>query len=94
MLLVQYRPNHMNVLTFFALLIFAAEKLGFPYLRAYLDSFGVDFRHGANFASSGSTIQHLDANLCSAGFNPFSLAVQLLQFEQFKVRSIESYSQA
>ncbi|XP_073048837.1 GDSL esterase/lipase At3g27950-like [Primulina eburnea] len=72
---------------------FIAEKLGFSYLRAYLDSFGVDFRYGANFASSGSTIQHLDANLCGAGFNPFSLDVQLLQFEQFKARSIESYSQ-
>ncbi|XP_073140845.1 GDSL esterase/lipase At3g27950-like isoform X2 [Henckelia pumila] len=54
---------------------FIAEKLGFPYLQAYLDSFGVDFRHGANFASSGSTIQHLDANLCSAGSESFSRAL-------------------
>ncbi|PIN04876.1 Alpha-L-fucosidase [Handroanthus impetiginosus] len=73
---------------------FIAKKLGFPYLRAYLDSIGADFAHGANFAASGSTIQHLDGKLFSAGFNPFTLDVQILQFEQFKARSIESYSQA
>ncbi|KZV33221.1 hypothetical protein F511_16255 [Dorcoceras hygrometricum] len=71
---------------------FIAENLGFPYLRACLDSFGVDFRSGANFASSGSTIKHLCANICK-GFNPFSLDVQLRQFEQFNVRSIETKRQ-
>ncbi|KAL0392664.1 UNVERIFIED_CONTAM: GDSL esterase/lipase [Sesamum radiatum] len=73
---------------------FIAEKLGFPYLVAYLDSIGADFAHGANFAASGSTIQHLDAKLCSAGFNPLSLDVQVLQFEQLKARSVESYIEA
>ncbi|KAK4388094.1 GDSL esterase/lipase [Sesamum angolense] len=52
------------------------------------------FAHGANFAASGSTIQHLDAKLCSAGFNPLSLDVQVLQFEQLKARSVESYIEA
>ncbi|KAK4421615.1 GDSL esterase/lipase [Sesamum alatum] len=31
---------------------FIAEKLGFPYLTAYLDSIGADFAHGANFAAT------------------------------------------
>ncbi|KAI7996209.1 GDSL esterase/lipase [Camellia lanceoleosa] len=36
---------------------FMAEKLGLPYLNAYLDSVESNFRHGANFAASGSTIK-------------------------------------
>ncbi|OMP06341.1 No apical meristem (NAM) protein [Corchorus capsularis] len=34
-----------------------AERLGLPYLSAYLDSTGTNFRHGANFATGGSCIQ-------------------------------------
>ncbi|KAK2983316.1 hypothetical protein RJ640_016054 [Escallonia rubra] len=71
-----------------------AEKLGLPYLTAYLDSVGADFQHGANFAASGSTIQPNDAKMLKGRFNPISLNVQLLQFEQFKARSIEYYRQA
>ncbi|KZV15267.1 hypothetical protein F511_27549 [Dorcoceras hygrometricum] len=71
---------------------FIAENLGLQYLPAYLDSFGVDFRHGANFASAGSTIQRVCVNTCMV-YNPFSLDVQLLQFEQFQLRSIETNRQ-
>ncbi|KAK4478238.1 hypothetical protein RD792_017521 [Penstemon davidsonii] len=73
---------------------FIAEKLRFPHLRSYLDSIGANFQHGANFAAAGSTIQHLDSQLCSAGFNPLTLDVQILQFEQLKARTFEFYAQA
>ncbi|KAK9277520.1 hypothetical protein L1049_007064 [Liquidambar formosana] len=71
-----------------------AEKLGLPYLSAYLDSIGANFRHGANFATAGSTIQPVDGRMFDARFSPISLNVQLLQFEQFKARTIELYNQA
>lgn len=73
--------------------IFAAEKLGLPYLNAYLDSIGTNFRHGANFATGGSTIQPVDAKIYDMGFSPISLDIQLLQFEQFKARTIELYKE-
>ncbi|GMY26334.1 GDSL esterase/lipase At3g27950-like isoform X1 [Fagus crenata] len=73
---------------------FIAEKLGLPLLSAYLDSIEPNFRHGANFAASGSTIQPADAKLFGAGFNPLSLNIQLLQFEQFKDRTNEPFNQA
>lgn len=73
---------------------FIAENLGLPYLSAYLDSIGTNFRHGANFATGGSTIQPVDTSLFEAGFSPISLDIQLLQFEQFKARSVELYTQA
>jgi hypothetical protein len=72
---------------------FAAEKLGLPYLNAYLDSIGTNFRHGANFATGGSTIQPVDAKIYDMGFSPISLDIQLLQFEQFKARTIELYKE-
>nr|POE71147.1 gdsl esterase/lipase [Quercus suber] len=72
----------------------AAEKLGLPFLSAYLDSIEPNFRHGANFGASGSTIQPTDAKLFGAGFSPLSLNIQLLQFEQFKDRTKESFNQA
>ncbi|KAK7838646.1 gdsl esterase/lipase [Quercus suber] len=73
---------------------FFAEKLGLPFLSAYLDSIEPNFRHGANFGASGSTIQPTDAKLFGAGFNPLSLNIQLLQFEQFKDRTKEPFNQA
>uniref|UniRef100_A0A5B6ZCD1 Alpha-L-fucosidase n=2 Tax=Davidia involucrata TaxID=16924 RepID=A0A5B6ZCD1_DAVIN len=71
---------------------FVAEKLGLPFLRAYLDAIATNFQHGANFAASGSTIQ--PARLYKGDFNPLSLGIQLLQFEQFKARTTELYNQA
>ncbi|KAL5759961.1 hypothetical protein ACOSQ2_018799 [Xanthoceras sorbifolium] len=73
---------------------FIADKLGLPYLNAYLDALQPNFQHGANFAASGSTIQPVDDKLFGAGFNPFSLNIQLLQFEQLKDRSNEFYNRA
>ncbi|KAF7816857.1 esterase-like [Senna tora] len=35
---------------------FIAQSFGLPYLSAYLDSLGANFTHGANFATSASTI--------------------------------------
>lgn len=76
------------------ILDFIAEELGFPYLSAYLDSIGSNFQHGVNFAASGSTIQRMDAKLCAAGYDPFTLEVQISQFDQFKARTVELHDQA
>ncbi|XP_071926433.1 GDSL esterase/lipase At3g26430-like [Coffea arabica] len=73
---------------------FLAEELEMPYLSAYLDSIGANFRHGANYAASGTTIHLTDAQLYGAGFNPLSLSVQLSQFEQFTARTRELYNQS
>ncbi|GLU21707.1 hypothetical protein SLE2022_378320 [Rubroshorea leprosula] len=70
---------------------FIAEKLKLPYLSAYLDSIGTSFRHGANFAIGGSTIQPLDTRVFNQGFNPISLDIQILQFEQLRERTNELY---
>ncbi|KAI3733456.1 hypothetical protein L6452_12899 [Arctium lappa] len=70
---------------------FIAERLGLPYLSAYLDSIGTNFRHGANFAASGCTIQPADSLMLNRTFNPLTLDVQLLQFEQFKKQSSALY---
>ena len=66
----------------------AAKSLGLPYLSAYLDSLGTNFSHGANFATSASTIR-LPTNIIPAGgFSPFYLHIQYSkQFVQFKSRS-------
>lgn len=71
----------------------AAEKLALPFLNLYLDSLLPNFVNGANFAVSGATIQPVDGKLFEAGFNHFSLNIQLLQFEQFKDRTIELNNQ-
>ncbi|GKV23013.1 hypothetical protein SLEP1_g32803 [Rubroshorea leprosula] len=73
--------------------LFAAEKLKLPYLNAYLDSIGTNFRHGANFAIGGSTIQPLDTRVFNQGFNPISLDIQILQFEQLRERTNELYKE-
>lgn len=73
---------------------FIAERLGLPYLDAYVDSLGTNFRHGANFAASGATIQPADALMLNRTFNPLTLDVQLSQFVQFKERSADLYSGA
>ncbi|KAK1578667.1 hypothetical protein Q3G72_032158 [Acer saccharum] len=70
---------------------FLAEKLGLPFPSAYLNSMGTNFRHGANFATGGSTIQPLDARIFEVGFSLISLDIQLLQFEQFKAQMEELY---
>lgn len=65
-----------------------AEKLGLPYLNAYLDAVGSNFSHGANFATAGSTIRPQNTTLHqTGGFSPFSLDVQFTQFNDFQRRT-------
>lgn len=65
---------------------FIAEDLKLPYLSAYLDSIKTNFRHGANFATGGSSIR-------PGGYSPFHLGIQLSQFVRFKSRITELYNQ-
>ncbi|XP_004292698.1 PREDICTED: esterase-like [Fragaria vesca subsp. vesca] len=67
---------------------FLAKSLGHPYLSAYLDSLGTNFSYEANFATAASTIRlpHLILPK-AAGFSPFYLDIQYLQFLQLKSRS-------
>ncbi|XP_057983249.1 GDSL esterase/lipase At3g27950 [Malania oleifera] len=64
---------------------FIAEDLGLPYLSAYLDSIGANFRHGANFATGGSSIR-------PGGYSPFHLGIQISQFVQYKSRTTALYN--
>ncbi|XP_039014347.1 GDSL esterase/lipase At3g27950-like [Hibiscus syriacus] len=65
---------------------FIAESLKLPYLSAYLDSIGTNFRHGANFTTGGSSVR-------PPGFSPFNLGIQISQFIQFKSRTTGLYNQ-
>ncbi|KAL2903437.1 hypothetical protein RDABS01_002147 [Bienertia sinuspersici] len=67
--------------------------LGLPFLSAYLDAVRANFQHGADFAASGTTIQHVDGKLYGGGLNPLSLDVQLSQFEAIKEQASELYAQ-
>ncbi|KAL1198114.1 GDSL esterase/lipase [Cardamine amara subsp. amara] len=71
---------------------FLAKSLGMPFLSPYLQSIGSDFRHGANFATLASTVLLPNTSLFVSGISPFSLAIQLNQMKQFKVRVDESHS--
>ncbi|XP_074310004.1 GDSL esterase/lipase At3g26430-like isoform X2 [Silene latifolia] len=71
---------------------FIAEKLSLPYLSAYLDAVEANFKHGANFAVSGTTIMPVNDELYGYGVTPLSLNIQLLQFQQFKQRVTELYN--
>ncbi|XP_022152152.1 GDSL esterase/lipase At5g14450-like, partial [Momordica charantia] len=73
---------------------FIAEMLRLPYLNAYLNSLGANFRYGANFATGGSTVRRQNETIFEYGISPFSLDIQVIQFEQFKARSIDLYNQA
>ncbi|XP_065010150.1 GDSL esterase/lipase At3g26430-like isoform X1 [Musa acuminata AAA Group] len=66
---------------------FAAESLGLPHISAFLDSVAANFSHGANFATSLSTILPQNVTLARGGYSPFSLDVQLKQFLQLRHRS-------
>ncbi|KAK7293333.1 hypothetical protein RJT34_16196 [Clitoria ternatea] len=59
---------------------FITEELKVPYLSAYLNSVGSNYRHGANFATGGSSI-------LPGGYSPFHLGLQISQFIQFKSRT-------
>ncbi|XP_024030311.1 GDSL esterase/lipase At5g14450 [Morus notabilis] len=73
---------------------FIAERLGLPYLSAYLNSLGTSYKHGANFATGGSTIRRQNETIFENGISPFSLDMQIAQFNQFKARTRDLYQQA
>ncbi|XP_022865027.1 GDSL esterase/lipase At5g14450-like [Olea europaea var. sylvestris] len=72
---------------------FIAEHLGLPHLSSYPDSIGANYRHGANFASGGSTIRRQNESIFENGLSPFSLDIQIAHFDQFKERTSELYCQ-
>ncbi|OMO59315.1 Lipase, GDSL [Corchorus capsularis] len=72
---------------------FIAEHLGLPHLSPYLDSVGTSFRHGANFAIGGSTIRNQNESMSLNGVSPFSLDIQMIQFNNFKGRTGYLYNQ-
>ncbi|WJX81276.1 hypothetical protein P8452_64178 [Trifolium repens] len=76
------------------ILDFIAEKLKLPYLSAYLNSLGTNYRHGANFATGGSTIRRQNETIFQYGISPFSLDMQIVQFNQFKARTKLLYQEA
>ncbi|XP_045824588.1 GDSL esterase/lipase At3g26430-like isoform X1 [Trifolium pratense] len=67
---------------------FLAQNLGLPYLSAYLESVGSNFSNGANFATAGSTIRPQNKTLSQSGYSPISLDVQLVEYSDFKAKSI------
>ncbi|KAK6158828.1 hypothetical protein DH2020_006142 [Rehmannia glutinosa] len=71
---------------------FLAQGLGLPFLSPYLQSIGSDYRHGANFATLASTVRLPHTSLFVTGVSPFSLAIQLNQMKQFKVKVDELHS--
>lgn len=56
---------------------FISEELKLPYLSAYLNSIGSNYRHGANFAVGGASIR-------PGGYSPIFLGLQVSQFILFK----------
>ncbi|KAJ7551447.1 hypothetical protein O6H91_06G015700 [Diphasiastrum complanatum] len=60
---------------------FICQALGLPFLSAYLQSVGSDFSTGVNFATAGATARAINY------ITPFSLNVQLNQFNEFRLRS-------
>ncbi|KAI3444459.1 hypothetical protein Pfo_001124 [Paulownia fortunei] len=71
---------------------FLAQALGLPFLSPYLQSIGSDYRHGANFATLASTVRLPQTSLFVTGVSPFSLAIQLNQMKQLKVKVDELHS--
>jgi len=78
-----HNMNHSHYVLNFSLVyepFYAAEELKVPYLSAYLNPVGSNYRHGANFATGGSSI-------LPGGYSPFHLGLQISQFIQFKSRT-------
>ncbi|KAL6657335.1 hypothetical protein ACP70R_005115 [Stipagrostis hirtigluma subsp. patula] len=62
---------------------FLCERLGLDHLSPYMESSGVSFRHGANFAAAGATTGGAGES------SPFGLATQVRQFRHFKARTAD-----
>ncbi|KAL3682643.1 hypothetical protein R1sor_000665 [Riccia sorocarpa] len=60
------------------LIDFLSESIGLPFLHSAMSSVDSDFRHGANFATAGATVQPV------VYYSPFPLPIQLLQFLKFQ----------
>ncbi|XP_009788631.1 GDSL esterase/lipase At4g01130-like [Nicotiana sylvestris] len=71
---------------------FLAQALGLPFLSPYLQSIGSNYIHGANFATSASTVLLPQTSLFVSGVSPFSLEIQLGQMKEFKVKVDELQS--
>ncbi|GAB2220452.1 hypothetical protein Droror1_Dr00008103 [Drosera rotundifolia] len=69
------------------LIDFIAERLGLPYLSAYLDTMGSNFSHRANFATAGATVRPQNTTRSQSGVSSVSLDVQLVEFSNFRARS-------
>ncbi|XP_048331436.2 esterase-like isoform X2 [Ziziphus jujuba] len=67
---------------------FIANSLNLPYLSAYLDSQRTNFKHGANFATAGSTI-----TLPYGALSPFYLGIQYDQFVRLKSLSPKTHGE-
>ncbi|OVA05094.1 Lipase [Macleaya cordata] len=68
---------------------FLAQALGLPFLSAYLQSIGSNFKHGVNYATLASTVLLPNTSLFVTGISPFSLAIQLNQMKDFKAKVLE-----
>ncbi|KAE8711914.1 Esterase [Hibiscus syriacus] len=73
---IQFKPPNGN--TFFGMpagrmcdgrliVDFTAESLKLPFLSSYLNSLAINFKHGANFATAGSTITFPTMNILPEG---------------------------
>ncbi|KAK8998835.1 hypothetical protein V6N11_070019 [Hibiscus sabdariffa] len=93
---IQFKPP--NGITYFGkpagrmcdgrlIIDFTAESLKLPFLGSYLNSLAINFKHGANFATAGSTVTFPTNIIPKGRTSPFNLGVQCLQFAQFKIRS-------
>jgi hypothetical protein len=68
---------HSSLCSILCVFVYSAEELKLPYLSAYLNSVGSNYRHGANFAVGGASIR-------PGGYSPFHLGLQVSQFVLFK----------
>ncbi|OEL26666.1 GDSL esterase/lipase LIP-4 [Dichanthelium oligosanthes] len=64
---------------------FICERLGLDHLSPYLESSGVSFRQGANFAVAGATT----GGAADAASTSFNLGTQVRQFRHFKARTAD-----
>ena len=69
-----------------------AEYIGLPYVSAYLDTINTYYRHGANFATSGSTIRSANSFISLGSTSPFYLQIQTTQYTQLKSRILDLWS--
>ncbi|GAU29023.1 hypothetical protein TSUD_165410, partial [Trifolium subterraneum] len=62
-------------------------------LSAYINSIGTTYTHGANFAAGSSTIMRQNKSYFDGG-SPFTLEIQIAQFNNFKLRTGKFFTEA